>query len=848
MASVSNLKINFQSGSNNTYYATWTFEKPESSSSSGSIKKGSLVTIKSGATWYNGVVISSWVFGQKWIVTQVTGDRAVLGKNLSGSNNINSPINVKYLVNVGTATRSTRAGESAKDDTFDHYEVKWYYDSGDSTWFEGSSTTTTVENAVYSAPDNALAIKVSVTPVSKTYEVNDQEASYWTGTPVTAEYLMITSPPQQPSTPTVEINKYKLTAKLENIDDGRADKIHFEVYRGSDVAPYKSGIATVLTRRASFTWSIEAGSDYRVRCAAINLYGNSNLYSEWSDYSDSVGTMPSTPSRITRIRANSTGSVILEWSKVANATSYEVEYATKKEYFDSSDATSTVNNITTTRYEFTGLESGSEYFFRVRAVNDNGESGWTSIKSVVVGKKPAAPTTWSSTTTAIVGEPLVLYWVHNSEDGSSQVQAELEIYYNDQKETQTIKNSTDEDEKDKTSFYNIDTTKYSEGTKIKWRVRTSGVTGEYGDWSVQREIDIYSPPVASLKLYNQSGSALTTLSSFPFRVTCSAGPDTQNPIGFSLIIKANSSYQTVDDVGRTVMVNAGDEVYSKYFDISEDLDVTISAGDVNLQNNVSYTVVCTASMDSGLTDDAEVIFDVSWETVEHDLDASISVDTECYVAYVSPYATEDPDGDILLSVYRREFDGSFTELATDVENNTNTWILDPHPSLDYARYRIVGRSKTTGAVMFYDCPGKPVGCNSIIIQWDDEWTDFNVEEGDAMETKPWTGSMLKIPYNIDVQDGNTPDVSLVEYIGRSNPVSYYGTQLGSSSTWSVEIPKRDKDTLYALRRLAIWMGDVYVREPSGSGYWANLTVSYSQKHCEVTIPVTFSLKRVEGGV
>ena len=51
-----------------------------------------------------------------------------------------------------------------------------------------------------------------------------------------------------------------------------------------------------------------------------------------------------------------------------------------------------------------------------------------------------------------------------------------------------------------------------------------------------------------------------------------------------------------------------------------------------------------------------------------------------------------------------------------------------------------------------------------------------------------------------------------------------------------------------VRRLAAWTGDVYVREPSGSGYWANVTVSFSQKHCEVVIPVTLDIKRVEGGM
>ena len=107
--------------------------------------------------------------------------------------------------------------------------------------------------------------------------------------------------------------------------------------------------------------------------------------------------------------------------------------------------------------------------------------------------------------------------------------------------------------------------------------------------------------------------------------------------------------------------------------------------------------------------------------------------------------------------------------------------------------------------------------------------------------------MLKLPYNIDVSDKYGMDVSLIEYVGRKRPVSYYGTQLGESSTWNVDIAKDDEETLYTLRRLAIWPGDVYVREPSGSGYWANISVSFNQTHLEVVIPVTLEITRVEGG-
>lgn len=61
------------------------------------IKAGDLVSIKSGAKYYNGKSVPSWVIAQKWYVDSVKGDRAVINKSENGKSAINSPINVLYL-------------------------------------------------------------------------------------------------------------------------------------------------------------------------------------------------------------------------------------------------------------------------------------------------------------------------------------------------------------------------------------------------------------------------------------------------------------------------------------------------------------------------------------------------------------------------------------------------------------------------------------------------------------------------------------------------------------------------------------------------------------------------------
>ena len=88
MAKVSNLKIQLQAGSDNTYFASWEFATNKAVSTS--VKVGSWVTIKSGAKYYNGVSIPSWVFNETWYVTEVVRDRAVLGKSKSGTQNTGS--------------------------------------------------------------------------------------------------------------------------------------------------------------------------------------------------------------------------------------------------------------------------------------------------------------------------------------------------------------------------------------------------------------------------------------------------------------------------------------------------------------------------------------------------------------------------------------------------------------------------------------------------------------------------------------------------------------------------------------------------------------------------------------
>lgn len=819
----------------------------------------------------------------------------------------------------------------SKSSQTESYKVLWAYKDGSGTTLVGddssisvdSVTPTAARQSTYAIPNGALEVKFKVKPISKKKKVNGKETTYWTGEWTDFKIYKCTTPLDTPGVPNVEIKDDKLTATLKNINIDGADSIEFEVV-SNNKTKFSTGVAKIVTTDASYSCEVKPGAEYKVRCRAAK---GTKLYSEWSEYSESHKSSPEAPTEITKIQVDSKQSVYLEWTESKTATSYEIQYTTNKDYFDASDqvqSKKTDSNLA--HYTITGLEAGVEYFFRVRAFVDELESGWSEINSVVVGKKPAAPTTWSSTTTAVVGEDVILYWTHNSEDGSKQVSAELQLNIDGTESTYVLEGSTvnndviqyvplseEDKEQGKTNSCKVKPPK--QGAKIEWRVRTKGIHDEYSPYSTWRTIDVYAKPTLSLGVTNKSGSLIDRVNAFPFYISGQASPTNQSPIGYHLVITSDEVYETLDNVGRDKIVNAGEEIYSKYFDVFEewdsphDLVVELTPGSIDLANNISYTVTCTVTMDSGLSATGSTDFSVSWEEVDHDPNAEISVDAESFTAYIRPYCETtsvtrylvtlrsgnayvredtrlvnvwgqelsgvktttkeqvfegvDSNGseiyfceveektditNVLLSVYRREFDGGFVELASGLDASNRTTITDPHPSLDLARYRIVATSKDTGAITFYDVPGYPVGGEAAIIQWDESWTRFDHNGEDELEQPAWAGSMLKLPYNLDVSESSKPDAEMIEYIGREHPVGYYGTQVGQTSSWNVDIPKTDVETLYALRRLQRWMDNVYVREPSGSGYWANITVSFGQKHCELTIPVTLSIIRVEGGV
>lgn len=864
----------------------------------------------------------------------------------------------------------------------DKYKVAWRYytNSTYSPWVE---TEVTDLYHVYTIPKDVIVFKVEcrVIPVAKEGKTLTLE---WSTTKTYNGGVL----PSPPSGLSVKLEGTKLSAEVNKIDP-ISDVVIFQYEKdgvpagnGTSVEP-KNGLA-------AYTWSgklIDLGHVYRVRCCGAIFVGTKKDYGPWSDWSEKFSTIPSPPAKFTEIKADSVGeklAIKVVWPEIPSATEYYLEYVEGSEEYFKSNPDAVVKKTFTKEQGTTQLITGdikteTPYYFRVRAHNEVGDSDWSETGTLTIADGPAAPTVWSSSTVVGATDPLIFYWIHNSEDGSYETKAHIIVTVDGAEvvNEDVLKNKADA-EKGVTSSYQFKmvdsegSPRYPHGGTVRWQVQTAGLSGTPGDWSEEREVQIYSQLMLDLRVDGPDGEVLDTdicyliehvtddlyitttdeveiregalvedlytvdnvpvrkgvtpegeevfywvdarrLTSFPIKVTATVSPDTPNqtPVTYHIRVVSNGEYETVDDTGSVSTVVEGVEIYSKHFDGIgvNPLTTTISAGDLRLENEASYTLICSVSMSSGLSVESSHAFSVSWEDDGVIPSANVYIDTDNYSATITPYCayctseyrkvnvsrgvytvTDEvisgasgepfkdavtttgervyygtiPDGstsyycvvedsvrinDMLLSVYRREYNGTFTELATGLSSSIDMSISDPHPALDYARYRIVATSQTTGSVAYYDTPGVPVGVKSIVIQWDEPWSEFDLFGQDEIIDPPMSSeSMVVLPYNIDVTFGNDVDVSLVKYIGRKHPVAYYGTQMGETATWNTVIPKSDRTTLYALRRLQAWVGDVYVREPSGVGYWANIKVSFGEKHGDLTIPITFNITRVEGGV
>ena len=253
---------------------------------------------------------------------------------------------------------------------------------------------------------------------------------------------------------------------------------------------YSDGSSTSTATASGTTWTHSdptLGTEYEYKVRAVNSAGDG----PWSDAAKA--TAYTAPAQVTGLGATaSNGAITLSWSAPADGgssiTSYTVEYSD-----GSSTSTATASGTTWTHSDPT---LGTEYEYKVRAVNSAGDGPWSDAAKATAYTAPAQVTGLGATAS---NGAITLSWSAPADGGSSITSYTVE--YSDGSSTSTATASG-------TTWTHSDPTL---GTEYEYKVRAVNSAGD-GPWSDAAKATAYTAPAQVTGLGATASNGAITLS------------------------------------------------------------------------------------------------------------------------------------------------------------------------------------------------------------------------------------------------------------------------------------------------------------------------------------------------
>lgn len=182
-----------------------------------------------------------------------------------------------------------------------------------------------------------------------------------------------------------------------NWTDASNNETGFQIERSLTTGTGFGLIATTAANATNFSnTGLTANTQYFYRVRAINGAGNSTYTAEAT-----VRTSAPTAPRTLVATAASTTQINLTWVDAStNETGFQIERSLTS---GSGFALITTTTANVTSFSNTGLTPGTQYFYRVRAINAVGNSAFTSTvnTTTAIPNAPTAPTATAASTTRI---------------------------------------------------------------------------------------------------------------------------------------------------------------------------------------------------------------------------------------------------------------------------------------------------------------------------------------------------------------------------------------------------------------------------------------------------------------
>lgn len=141
----------------------------------------------------------------------------------------------------------------------------------------------------------------------------------------------------------------------------------------------------------SYTASgFSSGTTYFWRVNSSNAGGTSAWSSVWRF--NTAQAVPSTPILLspTNGATNQSTSLLFSWNAAANADHYWLQISTSSSFSTIVIGDST---ITSTSHQVNYLSNGTQYYWRVKAMNSSGESGWSTVWDFTTASAQSPPAT-----------------------------------------------------------------------------------------------------------------------------------------------------------------------------------------------------------------------------------------------------------------------------------------------------------------------------------------------------------------------------------------------------------------------------------------------------------------------
>lgn len=515
--------------------------------------------------------------------------------------------------------------------------------------------------------------------------------------------------------------------------------------------------------------STNAGHAYAYRVRGKNPAGTSSAVTAGTVY-----TTPSAPTGVTASAASATTATVDASGKSKYVDSYEIQRKTTGDW----ESVSTVTSLPATVTTAVGSNT-----FRVRAKKGDLLSEWAESNSITTVVKPLAPTITGLSSRYLVGATATFVWIPNHPDGSEQTQAQVEVTV----PAGTVSTSTVSGALTSHIIANLVAGTY------KVRVRTHGLSSEWGEWSSYSTFDVFAAPTASITSPATEGASVDRL---PLSVTWEASDATgiQSQLLELLSASGEVLYSTKPaSTARSASIGVRDYQLSNGTTYS--LRLTVTAGS-------SFTATATRSFRTGWTAPAAPV--LNWY---HDDDLAAHVTVKFGNEEGTPTTS-------YVSLARVDEDGNETLLASSTGDNSV--IVDRLPPLG-TQFRYRATSHTD-----YGATGtKEVEClieaDALAVNWGDDAGSCEVFTRNLSESR-------SISYDAEVMffadGGETGGL----------PVAYPLDNLTQSGTFSFSTLTRSE--FEAARRI-VRQPVVWLRYRWGQVFRAYSTLSASENNKEV---------------